>query len=75
MVAYLEHANITVPDIDAAIAFLKVVEPNFVYDTMPLRQAAIVGVTLAQIKPILPCKSPIWIPTHVTSVAPIKITG
>ena len=29
MVAYLEHANITVPDIDAAIAFLKVVEPAF----------------------------------------------
>jgi catechol 2,3-dioxygenase-like lactoylglutathione lyase family enzyme len=30
MIAYLEHANITVPDIDAAIAFLQVVEPNFV---------------------------------------------
>lgn len=29
MVAYLEHANLTVPDIDAAIAFLKVVEPAF----------------------------------------------
>lgn len=29
MTAYLEHANITVPDIDAAIAFLKVVEPAF----------------------------------------------
>jgi catechol 2,3-dioxygenase-like lactoylglutathione lyase family enzyme len=29
MVAYLEHANITVPDIDAAIAFLQVVEPVF----------------------------------------------
>jgi catechol 2,3-dioxygenase-like lactoylglutathione lyase family enzyme len=28
MTAYLEHANITVPDIDAAIAFLKVVEPQ-----------------------------------------------
>jgi catechol 2,3-dioxygenase-like lactoylglutathione lyase family enzyme len=27
MVAYLEHANMTVPDIDAAIAFLRVVEP------------------------------------------------
>ena len=25
---YLEHANITVPDIDAAIAFLKVVDPE-----------------------------------------------
>lgn len=29
MVAYLEHANVTVPDIDAAIAFLKIVEPQF----------------------------------------------
>lgn len=28
MVAYLEHANITVPDIDAAIVFLQVVEPR-----------------------------------------------
>lgn len=28
MNAFLEHANITVPDIDAAIAFLKVVEPQ-----------------------------------------------
>ncbi|MFC2037424.1 VOC family protein [Chloroflexota bacterium] len=28
MVAYLEHANITVPDIDAAIAFLQVIEPR-----------------------------------------------
>jgi len=28
MVAYLEHANITVPDIDAAVAFLQVVEPR-----------------------------------------------
>jgi catechol 2,3-dioxygenase-like lactoylglutathione lyase family enzyme len=28
MVAFLEHANITVPDIDAAIAFLQVVEPR-----------------------------------------------
>lgn len=28
MTAYLEHANITVPGIDAAIAFLKVVEPE-----------------------------------------------
>lgn len=30
MVALLEHANITVSDIDAAIAFLQVVEPRFV---------------------------------------------
>jgi len=29
MAAYLEHANITVPDVDAAIAFLRVVEPEF----------------------------------------------
>ncbi len=29
MAAYLEHANITVPDVDAAIAFLKLVEPGF----------------------------------------------
>jgi len=29
MAAYIEHANITVPDIDAAIAFLMVVEPAF----------------------------------------------
>ena len=29
MTAYLEHANITVPDIDAAIAFLQTVEPSF----------------------------------------------
>ena len=29
MATYIEHANITVPDIDAAIAFLKVVEPAF----------------------------------------------
>ena len=29
MVAYLEHANLTVPDVDAAIAFLEVVEPAF----------------------------------------------
>ncbi len=37
MVAYLEHANLTVPDIDAAIAFLKVVEPGFVvrHDASP----------------------------------------
>ena len=28
MTAYLEHANLTVPDIEAAIAFLKVVEPQ-----------------------------------------------
>jgi catechol 2,3-dioxygenase-like lactoylglutathione lyase family enzyme len=28
MVAYLEHVNMTVPDIDAAIAFLQVVEPR-----------------------------------------------
>jgi catechol 2,3-dioxygenase-like lactoylglutathione lyase family enzyme len=28
MTAYLEHANVTVPDIDAAIEFLKVVEPQ-----------------------------------------------
>jgi hypothetical protein len=37
MVAYLEHANITVPDIDAAIAFLKVVEPTFIvrHDASP----------------------------------------
>ena len=30
MVAFLEHADITVPDIDAAIAFLQVVEPRLV---------------------------------------------
>ncbi len=37
MATYLEHANITVPDIDAAIAFLKVVEPDFVvrHDATP----------------------------------------
>ncbi len=37
MVTYLEHANITVPDIDAAIAFLKIVEPDFVvrHDATP----------------------------------------
>ena len=29
MIAYLEHANITVPDVDAAISFLKIVEPAF----------------------------------------------
>ncbi len=29
MSAYLEHANITVPDVHAAIAFLKAVEPEF----------------------------------------------
>lgn len=29
MVARLEHANLTVPDIDAAIDFLKAVEPAF----------------------------------------------
>ena len=29
MVSYLEHANITVPDIDAAIRFLKLVDPDF----------------------------------------------
>lgn len=29
MITRLEHANITVPDIDAAIAFLKCVEPGF----------------------------------------------
>ena len=28
MTTFLEHANITVPDIDAAIAFLQVVEPQ-----------------------------------------------
>jgi catechol 2,3-dioxygenase-like lactoylglutathione lyase family enzyme len=28
MVAFLEHANITVPDIDAAIEFLRVIEPR-----------------------------------------------
>ena len=30
MSAYLEHANVTVPDIDAAIAFLQVIEPDLV---------------------------------------------
>jgi hypothetical protein len=37
MVAYLEHANITVPDIGAAIAFLQVVEPRLAvrHDEMP----------------------------------------
>jgi catechol 2,3-dioxygenase-like lactoylglutathione lyase family enzyme len=30
MTAYLEHANITVPDIDAAIAFLQVIEPRLI---------------------------------------------
>lgn len=37
MIAYLEHANITVPDIDAAVAFLRVVEPAFTvrYDERP----------------------------------------
>ncbi len=29
MATYLEHANITVPDIDKTIAFLKVIEPDF----------------------------------------------
>ncbi|MBV7339909.1 VOC family protein [Chloroflexi bacterium TSY] len=29
MTTYLEHANITAPDIDAAIAFLKVIDPTF----------------------------------------------
>lgn len=29
MAARIEHANLTVPDIDAAIAFLKTVEPGF----------------------------------------------
>ena len=29
MATYLEHANITVPDIDAAITFLKVIDPRF----------------------------------------------
>ena len=29
MTTYLEHANITVPDIDAAITFLQTVEPSF----------------------------------------------
>jgi catechol 2,3-dioxygenase-like lactoylglutathione lyase family enzyme len=29
MTARLEHANLTVPDIDAAIAFLQAVEPSF----------------------------------------------
>lgn len=29
MATYLEHANITVPDIDAAISFLKVIDPSF----------------------------------------------
>jgi catechol 2,3-dioxygenase-like lactoylglutathione lyase family enzyme len=29
MTIYLEHANITVPDIDQAIAFLQVIEPDF----------------------------------------------
>lgn len=28
MTAFIEHINITVPDIDAAIAFLKIVEPQ-----------------------------------------------
>jgi len=30
MPSYLEHANITVPDITAAIAFLKLIDPDFV---------------------------------------------
>ena len=29
MATYLEHANITVPDIDAAISFLMVIDPTF----------------------------------------------
>lgn len=30
MATYLEHANVTVPSIDAAIEFLMLVDPNFV---------------------------------------------
>lgn len=30
MTAYLEHANVTVPDVDAAIEFLRALEPEFV---------------------------------------------
>ena len=30
MTTYLEHANITVSDIDATIEFLKVIEPDFI---------------------------------------------
>jgi len=30
MPTYLEHANITVPDIPAAIAFLRLIDPDFV---------------------------------------------
>ena len=30
MITYLEHANLTVPDIDAAIEFLKTVDPSMV---------------------------------------------
>ncbi len=30
MKTYLEHANITVPDLDAAIAFLTTIEPDFI---------------------------------------------
>lgn len=30
MSAYLEHANVTVPSIDAAIEFLKLVDPDFI---------------------------------------------
>ncbi len=29
MKTYLEHANITVPDLDAAIAFLTTIDPEF----------------------------------------------
>ena len=29
MATYLEHANITVPDIDAAVSFLMVIDPSF----------------------------------------------
>ena len=29
MATFLEHANITVPDIDAVITFLQIVEPDF----------------------------------------------
>ena len=29
MTTYLEHANMTVPDVDAAIAFLKAIDPTF----------------------------------------------
>ena len=52
----IEHANITVPDIDAAIAFLKVVAPDFEVRKMLPTHVDTAGYTLEMMITTLPLR-------------------